>query len=212
MARGGSGQWPGGAVSRSPTRDRASGSGVDLHRVREPGPSLPCPIMLWKCWRMTQIEIASRLPELAALVGSEVGVSEWKRIEQSAIDHFAKLTGDDGPIHTDPVEAARIAPFGGTIVQGFMLLSHLTGFAKSIELPQRGVVFRLNYGFDRVRIITPVPVDAQIRGRFEIADLVARGADAALLTFNAKVELEGEDTPAVIANWLAYLQLESRAS
>lgn len=123
------------------------------------------------------------------------------------IDGFAALTGDDGPIHTDPEEAARIAPFGGTIVQGFMMLSHLTGFAKSLSLPQDNVAFRLNYGFDRVRIITPVPVDSRIRGRFTIARLEDRGPSAALLTLEARVELEGSDTPAVIADWLAYLQL-----
>ncbi len=84
-------------------------------------------------------------------------------------DTFAGLTGDDGAIHTDPDEAARIAPFGDTIAQDFMLLSHLTGFAKSLSLPRDGVAFRLNYGFDRVRIITPVPVGARIRGRSAVA-------------------------------------------
>jgi len=149
-----------------------------------------------------------RLARLAALVGTDVGVSEWKTIDQKMIDGFASLTGDDGPIHTDPVEAARIAPFGGTIVQGFMMLSHLTGFAKSLSLPQDGVAFRLNYGFDRVRLITPVPVDSRIRGRFTVAGLENRGPDAALMTLQAQVELEGSDTPAVVADWLAYLQLE----
>lgn len=148
-----------------------------------------------------------RLAELRALIGTEVGVSEWKLIDQGAIDAFAALTADDGPIHTDPTEAARIAPFGGTIVQGFMLLSHLTGFAKSLDIPQADVAFRLNYGFDRVRIITPVPVDSRIRGRFSIADVEDR-TDAALLTIEARIEVDGERRPAVVAHWLAWLQLE----
>lgn len=152
-----------------------------------------------------------RLPALTALVGSEVGVSEWKMIDQAMIDGFAALTGDDGPIHTDPEEARRVAPFGGTIVQGFMMLSHLTGFAKSLQIPQDGIAFRLNYGFDRVRIITPVPVDSRIRGRFTIDKIQDRGSDGALLTFKAHVELDGSDTPAVIADWLAYLQLAEDA-
>ena len=109
-----------------------------------------------------------RLADLAALVGPDVGISDWKTIDQEMIDRFAALTGDDGPIHTDPEEAMRVAPFGGTIVQGFMMMSHLTGFAKSLRIPQTGVAFRLNYGFDRVRIITPVPVGSRIRGRFTI--------------------------------------------
>lgn len=134
-------------------------------------------------------------------------MSGWKLIDQATIDGFAALTGDDGAIHTDPEEAARIAPFGGTIAQGFMLLSHLTGFAKSLHLPQDGVAFRLNYGFDRVRIITAVPVDSRIRGRFTLVALEDRGPDAALLRFGAHIELEGSETPAVAADWLAYLQL-----
>jgi acyl dehydratase len=153
-----------------------------------------------------------RLPELAAIVGTDVGVSDWKLIDQATIDGFAALTGDDGPIHTNPEVAAQIAPFGGTIVQGFMMLSHLTGFAKSLRLPDRGVAFRLNYGFDRVRIITPVPVDSRIRGRFSIGGLENRGPNAALLTLHATVELEGVDTPAVVADWLAYLQLDEAGS
>jgi acyl dehydratase len=150
-----------------------------------------------------------RLHRLSALVGTEVGVSDWKQITQDHIDRFAALTGDDGPIHTDPEEARRVAPFGGTIAQGFMMLSHLTGFAKSLDLPQDGVAFRLNYGFDRVRIITPVPVNSRVRGRFTVDRLEDRGDDAALLTFRAEVQVEGSDRPAVVAEWLAWLQLES---
>ena len=148
-----------------------------------------------------------RLPDLAALLDTDVGVSGWKHIDQDAIDAFAALTGDDGPIHTDPARAAEIAPFGGTIVQGFLMLSHLTGFAKSLRLPDKGVIFRLNYGFDRVRIITPVPVDSSIRGRFTVAGLTDRGDNGALLTLRAEVEVEGLDRPAVVADWLAFLQL-----
>lgn len=153
-----------------------------------------------------------RLADLAAMVGTDVGVSDWKLIDQAMIDGFASLTGDDGPIHTDPVRAAEIAPFGGAIVQGFMMLSHLTGFAKALRLPDDGVAFRLNYGFDRVRIVTPVPVDSRIRGRFTVAGLDDRGPSAALLTLKAVVEIEGVDRPAVVADWLAYLQLAEAAS
>lgn len=149
-----------------------------------------------------------RLADLAALVGTDVGISDWKTIDQEMIDRFAALTGDDGPIHTDPEEAMRVAPFGGTIVQGFMMMSHLTGFAKSLRIPQTGVAFRLNYGFDRVRIITPVPVGSRIRGRFTIDGLEDRGDDAAMMTLKAQVEVEGSERPAVVADWLAYLQLE----
>jgi acyl dehydratase len=153
-------------------------------------------------------DVDAALPGLAALRGEELGVSGWKLIDQSTIDGFSAITGDAGPIHNDPDEAARIAPFGGTIVQGFMLLGCLTGFAKNLCLPQDGVAFRLNYGFDRVRIITPVPVDSRVRGRFALRDIIARGEGAALMTIEAVVEIEGGDTPALVADWLTYLQLD----
>jgi acyl dehydratase len=160
----------------------------------------------------TQHTIDARLPHLAALRGQEIGVSDWKLITQADIDAFSALTNDAGPIHNDPQEAARIAPFGGTIVQGFLMLSCLTGFAKNLDMPADGVVFRLNYGFDRVRIIAPVPVDSRIRGRFRLKDVVARGEDAALMTLEAVVEFENSTTPAVITDWLAYLQLDPEAA
>ena len=153
-----------------------------------------------------------RLPDLADLAGTDVGVSDWKLINQAAVDGFAAITGDDGPIHTDPVKATQIAPFGGTIVQGFLMLSHLTGFAKALQLPDQGVLFRLNYGFDRVRIVTPVPVGSLIRGRFTVTSIENRGPNAALLTLRANVEVDGLDRPAVIADWLAYLQLAEPAA
>ena len=158
---------------------------------------------------MTDTDIAELLPGLAALRGQEIGVSPWKLVDQDSIDQFSALTGYAGPIHNDPDEAARIAPFGGTIVQGFMMLSFLTGFAKSIKLPQDGVIFRLNYGFDRVRIIAPVPVDSRVRGRFKLKDLTARGDSAAVMTMAAVVEVEGSEAPAIVADWLGYLQLGS---
>ena len=148
------------------------------------------------------------LPQLAALRGQEIGTSDWKLIDQVAIDAFSALTGDAGPIHNDPEVAAQVAPFGGTIVQGFFMLSCLTGFAKSLRLPPDGASFRLNYGFDRVRIIAPVPVGSRVRGRFRMKDLVARGEHGALMTTEAVVEIEGSDKPALVADWLAYLQLD----
>ncbi len=157
-------------------------------------------------------DIVARLPGLAALRGQEIGVSGWKTIDQAAVDAFAALTGDAGPIHNDPDEAARISPFGGTIVQGFLMLSSLTGFAKSLRLPQDGVAFRLNYGFDRVRLIAPVPTGSRIRGRFTLRDITTRGESAALMTMGAIVEAEGLDSPAVVADWLAYLRLTPEAS
>ena len=153
------------------------------------------------------LDIARLLPELFALSGQEVGVSDWKLIDQNSIDQFSELTGDAGPIHNDPELSRQIAPFGGTIVQGFMMLSCLTGFAKGLRLPQKAVAYRLNYGFDKVRIINPVPVDSRIRGRFHMRNLEPRGESGALMTLEVVVEVEGTKEPALVAEWLAYLQL-----
>lgn len=146
------------------------------------------------------------MPKLAALRGEALGTSEWKLVDQATIDAFSALTGDAGPIHNDPIKAAEVAPYGGTIVQGFFMLSCLTGFAKNLRLPD-SAAFRLNYGFDKVRILAPVPVDTRIRGHFVLKDLTGRGADGALLTMEATIEAEGIDRPALVAEWIAYLQL-----
>ena len=157
-------------------------------------------------------DITHLLPELFALRGQEVGVSDWKLIDQNSIDQFSELTGDAGPIHNDPELSRQIAPFGGTIVQGFLMLSCLTGFAKGLHLPQKAVAYRLNYGFDKVRIINPVPVDSRIRGRFHMHNLEPRGESGALMTLEVVVEVEGTKEPALVAEWLAYLQLSPPTS
>ncbi|MCH2263842.1 MAG: MaoC family dehydratase [SAR86 cluster bacterium] len=157
-------------------------------------------------------DIVQLLPELFALCGQEIGVSDWKLIDQNSIDKFSALTGDAGPIHNDPEVSKQIAPFGGTIVQGFMMLSCLTGFAKNLHLPQGNVAYRLNYGFNKVRIITPVPVNSRIRGRFSMHNLEARGESGALMALEVVVEVKGTNDPALVAEWLAYLQLSPSTS
>ena len=154
-------------------------------------------------------DIAHLLPELFSLLGQEIGVSDWKLIDQKSIDQFSELTGDAGPIHNDPELSLQIAPFGGTIVQGFMLLSCLTGLAKSLHLPQDKVAYRLNYGFDKVRIIKPVPVNSRIRARFHLKKLQTRGENGALMNLEVMMEVEGTKEPAIVADWLAFLKLSS---
>ena len=154
-------------------------------------------------------DIAHLLPELFTLLGQEVGVSDWNLIDQTSIDLFSELTGDAGPIHNDPELSRQIAPFGGTIVQGFMLLSCLTGLAKSLHFPQDKIAYRLNYGFDKVRIIKPVPVNSRIRARFHLKNLQTRGENGALMNLEVMMEVEGTKEPAIVADWLAFLKLSS---
>lgn len=143
---------------------------------------------------------------LRAHIGQDLGHSHWVTIDQAKIDAFADLVGDTGWIHTDPERAARETPFGGTIVQGFMLLSHFTQFAKSLELPVSDVAYRMNYGFDRIRVIRPVPVNSRIRGRFQLKDVRDKGDDAIVATLETHVEIDGQPEPAVVAEWLTYIR------
>ena len=104
------------------------------------------------------------LDALAARVGSEIGVSAWRTIDQAAIDAFGKLTGDQHFIHVDPARAAKVLPSGGTIAHGFFTLSLLSNMAYQVCPTIEGVRFPLNYGFNRLRFVAPVPVGSRVRG------------------------------------------------
>jgi len=148
------------------------------------------------------------LTELKARIGHEVGVSPWVQITQESVDNHAANTADNPWIHTDPERARAETPFGGTIVQGFLLLSHLTDMSRAIELPIENVAYVLSYGFDRVRMVQPVPVGSRIRGRFELAGVEQKGHHGVVVRLDASIEIEGDDiAPAVVAEWLAYFRL-----
>jgi acyl dehydratase len=145
---------------------------------------------------------------LAELVGKPLGASPWITVDQETISEYGRRSGDDGWIHSDPERARRESPSGGTIAQGSMMISLLTGMAKSLDIPQQGVAYRLNYGFDRVRFIGVVPVDSRIRGRFLLDRIDEKADDALVLHLGVEVEVEGADKPAAVADWLAFVKLE----
>lgn len=137
---------------------------------------------------------------LRALVGQELGVSGWVRVTQEAVDAYAALTGDSDWLHNDP-ERARHGPFGGTIVQGSFLLAHCVRFQEEIA-PAGDIAYTLNYGFDRVRFLRPVPVGSRIRGRLGLNDIRARGDRREVIVFDVQIEVEGEPGPVLVAEWL----------
>jgi len=148
------------------------------------------------------------LTELKARIGHEVGLSPWVEVTQESIDAHAANTADNLWIHTDPDRARAETPFGGTIAQGFLLLSHLSNMSRAIDLPVENVAYVLNYGFDRVRMVQPVPVGSRIRGRFELAGAEPKGHHGVIIHLDASIEIEGDDVaPAVVAEWLAYFRL-----
>ena len=141
-------------------------------------------------------------------VGHDVGTSDWVLIDQARIDAHARNTGDGTWVHTDPDRAAAETPFGCTIAQEFLLVSLFTDMAQALTLPLDEIAYPLNYGFDRLRMIQPVPVDSRVRGRFELKKVEPKGHHGLLIYLDTSLELEGDDVaPALVAEWLVYLRL-----
>lgn len=138
---------------------------------------------------------------LQGLIGQEVGVSRWIEVSQARIDAFADCTEDHQFIHVDP-EAARATPFGGTIAHGFLTLSLASAMSYDAVRPLDGVVMGVNYGFDKLRFLAPVPAGSRIRGRFKLLAADDKGQGRWLLKHELTVEIEGGDKPALIAEWL----------
>jgi acyl dehydratase len=135
-------------------------------------------------------------------VGQEIGMSAWHEISQSMIDRFADVTSDHQFIHVDPARAAAEAPFGGTIAHGFLTLSLLSVMAQEALPPIEGRVMGVNYGFDRVRFVSPVRSGARVRGRFRLAGVKERSAGEISLHHHVTVEIAGDRKPALAADWI----------
>ena len=138
-------------------------------------------------------------------VGRELGVSSWVTVDQDRIDAFAACTGDHQWIHVDRERAARESPFGTTIAHGLLTLSLLPMMNEEIGLVPEGVPQVLNYGSDKVRFLNPVRSGARVRARTELVSAVEKRLGQILLTARSTVEIEGEDTPALVAETLALL-------
>ena len=139
--------------------------------------------------------------ELQSLIGTEVGVSSWIEIDQARIDAFAEVTNDHQFIHVNP-DLARQTPFGTTIAHGFLTLSLASGMSYEAVAPLEGVVMGVNYGFDKLRFLAPVPVNSKVRGRFKLLSAEDKGGGRWLIKHELTVEIEGGDKPALIAEWL----------
>jgi acyl dehydratase len=137
--------------------------------------------------------------EIENYVGQEISVSEWIYVEQNKIDLFADATGDHQYIHVDAERAAQ-TPFGTTIAHGFLSLSLLASMNGGLKL--NNTVMGINYGLDKVRFLNPVKVGAKIRGRFTLVSAEEKKPQHFLLKHNVVVEIEGEEKPALIAEWL----------
>ena len=139
------------------------------------------------------------------LVGQEVGVSSWHLVDQKRIDVFAEVTADHQFIHVDPVRAARETPFGTTIAHGFLSLSLLSAFSYEVLPRIEGTAMSVNYGFDKLRFVSPVRSGARVRGRFKLLEATWRSPKELLSRTNVTVEIEGESKPALVADWIGLL-------
>jgi acyl dehydratase len=144
------------------------------------------------------------IDEIRARVGSEVGVSDWLLVDQRAIDAFAEITQDHQFIHVDPEAAAR-TPFGGTIAHGFLTLSLLSRMAADAMLRPETVRMGVNYGFEKVRFIAPVRSGKRVRGRFRLDRFEEKNPGQWQFVHEVTVEIEGEDKPALIADWIGMI-------
>ena len=118
------------------------------------------------------------------------------------IDTFAKTTHDEQWIHVDPERAAAETPFGGTIAHGFLTLSLASRFAYDCFSLMPGQVMGINYGMNKLRFLMPVRAGSKLRGRFTLVDVKARSATDLLRTNTLTIEIDGEETPALVAEWL----------
>ena len=146
---------------------------------------------------MQNPRIINGIAELKQLQGQEVGVSEWIEVSQALINKFAELTGDDQWIHVDIERAKRESPWGKPIAHGFLTLSMLSQLSRKTVDVRGDFKMRINYGFNRVRFVSPVPAGSRIRGRF-----TAQKVTDNEVTWLVTVEVEGSDKPAVVAEWL----------
>ena len=144
------------------------------------------------------------IEEIQAKVGSEVGVSDWILIDQARIDAFAEITEDPQFIHIDP-EAAAKTPFGGTVAHGFLTLSLLSRMAADAMLRPEQIKMGVNYGFERVRFMAPVRSGKRVRGRFTLARFEEKKPGQWQFVHNVKVEIEGEEKPALVADWIGLI-------
>ncbi|MDD9720264.1 MaoC family dehydratase [Sulfitobacter sp. PR48] len=136
------------------------------------------------------------------LIGTEVGVSNWILVDQAMIDQFAETTHDMQWIHVDPERAAAETPFGGAIAHGFLTLSLASRFAYDCFSMLPGQVMGVNYGMNKLRFLKPVLAGSRLRGRFTLQAVRARGKEKMMRENLLTVEIEGEETPALIAEWL----------
>jgi len=155
-----------------------------------------------KIWTKPPISLAA----YQDMIGQEIGVSSWHLIDQKRIDAYADVVEDHQFIHVDP-EGAKATPFGTTIAHGFLTMSLLSVMSYEVMPAIEGTAMGVNYGFDKLRFISPVRSGKRVRGRFALAKAEMRRPKELQSLTNVSVEIEGEDKPALVADWIGLIYL-----
>ncbi|KKO10790.1 hypothetical protein LCGC14_0022730 [marine sediment metagenome] len=135
-------------------------------------------------------------------IGKEVGVTKWFQVTQKRVNRFAEATGDFQFIHIDRERSARETCYDGTIAHGMLTMALVPTFASQGSLKILGTRQSIIYGLDRVRFLNPIRIGKRIRGRFTLLSAQERSPQEVLMRHAVSIEIEGEDKPALIADWI----------
>jgi acyl dehydratase len=149
---------------------------------------------------MKRDEVALDIHGLRSLAGGVPLVSEWLTVDQARVNEFAQATGDHQWIHVDPERARRESPFGGPIAHGFLTLSLIPSLLEqTVKLKQR---MGVNYGLNRVRFTSPLPVDSQVRASFAVASVTDVDEAGVQVVWNVTLERQGSERPVCVAEFI----------
>src|SRR6202012_3455636 len=154
-------------------------------------------------WKKPPISLAA----YQDMVGREIGVSSWHLVDQKRIDIYADVIEDHQFIHVDPVRAKAETAFGTTIAHGFLTMSLMSIMSYEVMPVIEGTAMGVNYGFDKLRFISPVKSGKRVRGRFTLTKAELRRPKELQSVTSVSVEIEGEDKPALIAEWIGLIYL-----
>jgi acyl dehydratase len=152
-------------------------------------------------WKKPPVSLAA----YHAMVGKEVGVSSWHLVDQKRINLYADVIEDHQFIHIDPERAKKETPFGSTVAHGFLTMSLLSIMSYEVMPVIEGTTMGVNYGFDKLRFISPVKAGSRVRGRFLLAEAKLRKDKELQSRTNVTIEIEGEEKPALVADWLGLI-------
>lgn len=150
--------------------------------------------------------MTTTIDDLRSYEGRDLGWSDWFEIDQARIDAFADVTLDHQYIHIDQ-ERAAATPFGSTIAHGFLTMSLMVHLSEGLAVRPDDMVMGINYGFDKVRFLSPVPVGSEIRIGLRVASVEPRGESRVLFKYDVVVEIRGSERPALVAEWLSMVVL-----